>query len=190
MALCSLDLVSPFSLYLNWSLILGKGEIWRLVSCFLFFGEFGLHFFWNLYMLMFYCASLESEAFKGRPADFVWFLMATGSIILALSYVFGTGIFFGGAMLNVMTYVWSRKNPHARMGVLFFAVDAPYLPWVLCGLSLLIGWGLADHLYGIAAGHIYYFFEEIYPLMPTSNNFRLFKAPFGLKWIFNQKDED
>jgi Derlin-2/3 len=51
---------------------------------------------------------------------------------------------------------------------------------MFCGLSLLIGWGLADHLYGIAAGHIYYFFEDIYPLMPTSNNFRLFKTPSTL----------
>lgn len=190
MCLCSLDILSPFHLYLNWSLVFKKFQVWRLVSCFLFFGDFSLHFFWNLYILLCYSGSLEKGCFRNRPADFLWFFITTGSIVLVLSYIFNSGIFFSAALLNILTYIWSRKNPHVRMRVFFFSMNAPYLPWMFCGLSLLIGWGLADHLYGIAAGHIYYFFEDIYPLMPTSNNFRLFKTPSTLRKLLNQVDEE
>merc|ERR1719188_1167211 len=62
MLLCSLDVLSPFSLYLNWQLIVYELQLWRLVTCFLFFGTFGLPFFWNTYVLMFYCSSLEDVA--------------------------------------------------------------------------------------------------------------------------------
>ncbi|CAK9008868.1 unnamed protein product [Durusdinium trenchii] len=38
-----------------------------------------------------------------------------------------------------------------------------------------------DHLLGIAVGHVYYFFEDIYPVLPTSKGFRLFRTPKLLK---------
>jgi len=41
MVLCSLDLLSPFNLYLNWQLIFHQYQVWRLFTCFLFFGSFG-----------------------------------------------------------------------------------------------------------------------------------------------------
>lgn len=64
--ICSVDIITPFDLYLNWNLVLGEFQvhssgstkellllfqIWRLFTCFLFFGEFKLHVLWNLYML-------------------------------------------------------------------------------------------------------------------------------------------
>eukprot|EP00922_Rhytidocystis_sp_ex-Travisia-forbesii_P004722 GHVS01006943.1.p1 GENE.GHVS01006943.1~~GHVS01006943.1.p1 ORF type:complete len:212 (+),score=7.73 GHVS01006943.1:370-1005(+) len=183
MLLCSLDVLSPFSLYLNWTLVLRDAQLWRLVTCFLFFGTFGLHFFWNAYVLIFYCSSLEDVAFHSRSADFLWMLISTGALLLGLSYFIGTGYFFSGAMINVMTYVWGRRNPSTRMSVFFFTVRAPYLPWVLAGMSFLVGWHLTDHLMGIIVGHIYYFFEDVYPLMPTSKGVRLFQTPKPLHWI-------
>lgn len=189
MILCSLEIISPFSLYLNWMLAIHDLQLWRLVTCFLFFGTFGLHFFWNAYVLLFYCSSLEDVAFHSRPADFLWMLITSGSMLLVMSYFIGAGYFFSGAITNVMTYVWGRKNPSTRMNVLFFTVRAPYLPWVLASLSMFVGWHLSDHLMGIAVGHIYFFFEDIYPYMPTSKGLRLFATPKCLKWIMNQRDD-
>ena len=40
----------------------------------------------------------------------------------------------------MLVYVWARRNPFVRMN--FFGLvtfQAPYLPWVLLGFSLLIG---------------------------------------------------
>ena len=112
-------------------------------------------------------------------------------MLLAISFVFGiTNNFFSGALLDIITYIWSRRNPNARMQVLIFPVQAVYLPWTLAIISLLMGGSARDHLLGILCGHIYYFFTDVYPLMPTSKGFRLFKTPKLIKYIFNQKDSD
>ncbi|CAK0904632.1 unnamed protein product [Prorocentrum cordatum] len=54
MCLCSLEVITPLDLYLNWNLVLYEMQLWRLVTCFLFFGDFGLAFFWNIHVLMHY----------------------------------------------------------------------------------------------------------------------------------------
>ena len=44
-----------------------------------------------------------------------------------------------GALIDLMTYLWGRRNTQAQIQVLFFAVRAAYLPWVLAWISLLMG---------------------------------------------------
>lgn len=188
MLLCSLDMISPFSLYLNWALIIYEFQVWRLVTCFLFFGTFGMSFFWNIYVLVFYCSSLEASAFYHKSADFLWMLICSAVMLLVLTYFFGNSYFISGAMIDIMTYVWGRRNSAAVMRVLFFTVRAPYLPWVLAIVSLLMGSEVRDHLMGIAVGHIYFFFVDVYPLLPTSKGLRVFKTPAPLKWICGQHD--
>lgn len=46
-----LELVSLLLLYLNFGLVYDRFEIWRLVTNFLFFGHFGLGFFFHLTFL-------------------------------------------------------------------------------------------------------------------------------------------
>uniref|UniRef100_A0A0G4H9R6 Derlin n=1 Tax=Chromera velia CCMP2878 TaxID=1169474 RepID=A0A0G4H9R6_9ALVE len=82
MILCSLDLVSPFTLYLNWGLVLRHYQLWRLVTCFLFFGNFGLPFFWNAYVLVYYCGSLEETSFSGKAASFLWMIIVSCWMLL------------------------------------------------------------------------------------------------------------
>lgn len=79
MALCTLEIISPFSLYMNWQLVFTHGQVWRLITCFLFFGTFSLHFFWNVYVLIFYCSTLEEHR---RSATFLWMLICTGGLLL------------------------------------------------------------------------------------------------------------
>lgn len=189
MALCSLEIISPFSLYLHWKLVLKERQYWRLVTNFLFNGEFGLSFFWNLYLIVFYCSSLEDLSFRRKSADFFYMLFTSGALLLTISYFFSfTNNFFSGALLDVITYVWSRRNPHARMQVLVFPVQAVYLPWTLAVISLLMGGNVRDHLLGIFCGHMYYFFNDVYPLMPTSKGLKIYRTPEALKWAFFQKD--
>ncbi|OXB71091.1 UNVERIFIED_CONTAM: hypothetical protein H355_016809 [Colinus virginianus] len=142
MLLCTLDVLSPFSLYMNAHFAFHRWQVWRVVTCFLFFGNFSLPFFWNV-----------------------------------------------GSIINVMTYVWGRRNPHTRLSVFFVSVQAPYLPFVLLLVSVLVGWNLADHLIGILVGHIYYFFEDIYPLLPTGKGRRVFRTPRLLLWLLNEPPE-
>ena len=51
-AACGLDIVSPFSLYFNWDLVFSKGEVWRLVTSYLFFGAFSVDFLFHMYFLV------------------------------------------------------------------------------------------------------------------------------------------
>lgn len=113
----------------------------------------------------------------------VWFACAQ-----VFSYLFGgSSYFFSGSMINVMTYVWGRRNPSTRLSVFLMPVPAPYLPFLLAFISLLVGGNLTDHLVGIAVGHLYYFLEDVYPYMPTSNGFRLFMTPRPLKWLLKEQ---
>ncbi|RHY07464.1 hypothetical protein DYB36_006558 [Aphanomyces astaci] len=48
---CALELISPFSLYFNFNLIFYRGQVWRLVTNFLFFGLFSLDFIFHMYFL-------------------------------------------------------------------------------------------------------------------------------------------
>lgn len=190
MFLCSLDIISAFSLYLNWQLIIQELQLWRLVTCFLFFGTFGLAFFWNTYVLVFYCSSLEDVAFRGKTGDFLWMLLCGAGMLLLLTFFLGQTYFISGAMVDLMTYVWGRRNSSARLQVFFFTVKAPYLPWVLAFISLMMGGNIQDHLMGITVGHIYYFFADVYPVMPTSGGLRVFQTPKVIKMACGQRDED
>jgi hypothetical protein len=58
-----------------------------------------------------------------------------------------------------------------------FPFTAPYLPWVLLGFSMLLGSGgvLVDAI-GIAVGHVYYFLEDVFPVVSDSRRWR-FRRP-------------
>jgi hypothetical protein len=51
-AACGLDLVSPFSLYFNWDLVFSQGQVWRLITSYLFFGVFSVDFLFHMYFLV------------------------------------------------------------------------------------------------------------------------------------------
>ena len=47
-----LELVTPYLIYLDFDALIGKLEIWRLATNFLFFGKFGLPFVFSLFFLV------------------------------------------------------------------------------------------------------------------------------------------
>jgi Derlin-2/3 len=86
-AACALELISPFSLYYNFKLIFHEGEVWRLVTNFLFFGKFSLEFVFHMYFLMRYCRLLEENSFRGRTSDFV-FMLFLSALFMTVSYYY------------------------------------------------------------------------------------------------------
>jgi len=48
---CSLNMMDPLNLYYNAVLVFGRGQYWRLLTTFLFFGEIGLDFAFHMYFL-------------------------------------------------------------------------------------------------------------------------------------------
>nr|XP_014337035.1 PREDICTED: derlin-2 isoform X2 [Bos mutus] len=183
-----LELITPFQLYFNPELIFKHFQIWRLITNFLFFGPVGFNFLFNMIFLYRYCRMLEEGSFRGRTADFV-FMFLFGGFLMTLFGLFVSLVFLGQAFTIMLVYVWSRRNPYVRMnffGLLNF--QAPFLPWVLMGFSLLLGNSIIVDLLGIAVGHIYFFLEDVFPNQP--GGIRILKTPSILKAIFDTPDED
>ncbi|CAL1143428.1 unnamed protein product [Cladocopium goreaui] len=67
---------------------------------------------------------------ENRPSTCGCWSVSQG-VIVVLAYLFGSQYFVSGALIDLMTYLWGRRNPTARMQVLFFTIRTPYLPWVL-----------------------------------------------------------
>jgi Derlin-2/3 len=163
-----MDFVSPLTLYYNYELIL-RGQYWRILSSFLFFGSFSLDFLFHMYFVVRYCRLLEEGNFRGRTADFIFMLLFGGALMLGFVVSFETFSkikFLGHPLAFMMVYVWARnpENLHVRMSLMgLFPFNAPYLPWVLLLFSLFIGNPIETDLLGILVGHIYYFLVAVYP---------------------------
>lgn len=72
-----------------------------------------------------------------------------GGFLMTLFGLFVSLVFLGQAFTIMLVYVWSRRNPYVRMnffGLLNF--QAPFLPWVLMGFSLLLGNSIIVDLLG------------------------------------------
>uniref|UniRef100_A0A3P9DPC8 Derlin n=1 Tax=Maylandia zebra TaxID=106582 RepID=A0A3P9DPC8_9CICH len=81
-----------------------------------------------------------------------------GGLLMTIFGTFVSLVFLGQASTIMLVYVWSRRNPNVRIN--FFGllnVQAPFLPWVLTGFSLLLGSIIVD-LLGIAVGHVCFSF--------------------------------
>jgi len=180
--------VSPFQLYFNPHLIFHNFQIWRLVTTFLFFGTLGFNFLFNMIFTYRYSRMLEEGAFRGRTADF-FYMFLFGGVLMIIIALFVNLPFLSQAFTIMLVYVWSRRNPFVRMnffGLLNF--QAPYLPWVLLGFSLLLGNSIVVDFIGIVVGHIYYFLEDVFP--NQNGGFRILKTPRIIKALFDAPPDD
>ncbi|KAI8917090.1 Derlin [Powellomyces hirtus] len=188
---CQLDLVSPFHLYFNWSLIWKARQWWRLVTSFLYFGDFSLDFLFHMFFLVRYSRMLEEGSFRGRTADFIWFLLFGMVSTILISPLLPARLaitFLSSPLTFMLVYVWSRRNSSIRMNFLgVFNFNAPYLPWVLLGFTVLLNnqWPMGD-LVGLFVGHIYFFLDDVYPNIPGSSQRRVLRAPEAFRRLIGQ----
>lgn len=68
--------------------------------------------------------------------------------------------------------------------LLICLIQAPYLPWVLLGFSVLLGNAIWVDLIGMAVGHMYYFAEDVFPRQ--NGGFRILKTP-QILWVESDK---
>ena len=195
---CFMDVVSPFTLYYNYDLIL-RGQYWRLLSSFLFFGTFSLDFLFHLYFVVRYCHLLEEGKFRGKTADFIFMLLFGAILMLIFActiQIFSKIRFLGHPLAFMMVYVWARtpENVGVRMSLMgLFPFNAPYLPWVLLLFSLFLGNPIETDLLGILVGHLYYFFDSVYPNIAEIRGWsqkKMIVTPFLLNFIFSDNHGD
>ena len=81
-----LKFVTKFDLFFNWSLIYQQHQYWRLITTFLYFGQFSLDFVFQIHFVLMYCQQLEQDCYRGRRSDFAYFLFlsAIGIIVITI----------------------------------------------------------------------------------------------------------
>ena len=155
-------LISTLDIYLNYALIIKQFPIWRIITTFLYFGEFNLSLILHMYIFFRDSKILERKIFHGISADYLYFLLFCMVLLLILS-PFTKSIFLSSSFNFAMMYYWGRKSKTTNvefMGV--FTFRAPYLSIFYLLISFLLGYEYRELIYGIIVGHIYYFGKEFY----------------------------
>ena len=94
-------------------------------------------------------------------------------------------MFFGSSLTFMLVYLWGKRNPAMQISLLgLLAFNAPYLPWVLLGFSLLLGHDVSSDLLGIAVGHLYYFLEDVFPALAAARGWSL-KRPLATPYLLH-----
>lgn len=177
---CSLRLLNPYILALEYELVFSYFEVWRLITNFFFLGTFSINFGIRLLMIARYGVNLEKGPFERRTADFLWMIIfgALSLLVLSAIPVFRYG-FLGISLVFMLVYVWSREFPNAQINIYgLVTLKAFYLPWAMLALDVIFGSPLVPDLLGIIAGHLYYFLTVLHPLATGKN---LLKTP---KWVY------
>lgn len=162
------------SLVLFWPLITQKFQIWRLFTAFVFAGPFSFNFAMHTYVLYENCRRYEANPFNtgagGNSADFLWLLIIAMSLLLAMANFFDVYI-LSDAILYVIMYVWSRREPEGQLSMFGFRFKAVYTPWVYVAIRLIMGGSITEPLMGIAIGHLYFYLVEVYPAAHGGRSF-------------------
>nr|CAK12751.1 Der1-like protein [Guillardia theta] len=177
--LSAVGMISPMTLYLDWSAILFKFQIWRVVTNFCFLGKFGWPFIMNLIFMVQYSKTLEKD-FNGSASDFLWCLIMGGALLCGINHVTGMMLPFLTIPLIFMTvWIWSRKHPNVQMSVFgLFNITSVHFPIFLLVLTMLMGGSPVQNIMGYFVGHVYWFLKEVHP---TTKDHRFFSAPSFLK---------
>merc|ERR1711964_257052 len=73
-------LVNPKLLLFDAGAVFHDFQVWRLLTCFLFFGPFSIGFLFQMYMLVTYIRRMEEEVYEGdRGTAEMIFLMLFGA---------------------------------------------------------------------------------------------------------------
>ncbi|ODN03098.1 Derlin-2 [Orchesella cincta] len=176
------ELVSPYDLYLNPALILERHQYWRILTSFLFAGPITFGTVFNLLFMYRYSRILE-EHYVQRTSEYCVMVIFLTTVVFILSARFTDMIFLNNSFTHAILYIWCRRNPMTRVAILgLFTFHAHFVPFVLLGLTILTGGPLSSDVVSIAAGHTYYFLEDVFPRQ--RGGFRILKIPQFLRTLF------
>uniref|UniRef100_A0A8C0HKQ4 Derlin n=1 Tax=Buteo japonicus TaxID=224669 RepID=A0A8C0HKQ4_9AVES len=134
-----LGLVSPVYLFLWPDAFINRFQIWRPITATFFFPVgpgTGFLYLVNLYFLYQYSSRLETGAFDGRPADYMFMLLFNWICIVLLMI----------PLIMSVLYVWAQLNRDMIVSFWFGTrFKACYLPWVILGFNYIIGGSYEIH---------------------------------------------
>ncbi|XP_061919540.1 derlin-1 [Entelurus aequoreus] len=169
-----LGLVDPQNLMLRPDLFFSRFHLWRPVTATLYFPVYpntGFLFLVNLYFLYNYSTRLETGAFDGRPADYVFMLLFNWICIVITGMLMDMQLLMIPLIMSVL-YIWAQFNKDMVVSFWFGTrFKAHYLPWVILIFNFIIGGSFVNELIGNLVGHLYFFLMFKYPMDLGGRNF-------------------
>ncbi|XP_054547977.1 derlin-1 isoform X1 [Talpa occidentalis] len=183
-----LGLISPTYFFLWPEAFLYRFQIWRPVTATFFFPVgpgTGFLYLVNLYFLYQYSTRLETGAFDGRPADYLFMLLFNWICIVITGLAMDMQLLMIPLIMSVL-YVWAQLNRDMIVSFWFGTrFKACYLPWVILGFNYIIGGSVINELIGNLVGHLYFFLMFRYPMDLGGRNF--LSTP---QFLIPRKDSD
>jgi len=164
--LSSLGALSAMYLYLDFDLVVGKFQIWRLLTNFIFFGNFSMPFIFQVVLLVRYVGMVEEKFgrdVQGTAAMLTMLLFGMVCIWLLALTVLPASYFYGSSLVFMCIYVWSRSDPFADIVFYGFSFKQWHTPFLFLAMGVLLGGNPMLDLLGIGVGHAYYFLTDLVP---------------------------
>lgn len=157
---------------LEWSPIISQFQIWRLLLTFVHMKAKGFQLLMRLYYLYTYSSQLERGTFFNRSANYCWFLFIVMTFTMLASVLTVPSYINGSALLLAIIHLWGRHANDVTVslyGILKF--PAKYLSLFILALDLLLDGHIdVSSVFGLVAGHLYYFLDSVYPTMPQGKH--------------------
>jgi len=171
------EAITKYDIYLSFQLIYSKFQMWRLFTNLFYFGDISIISLFSITMLYRCSRRLEEHTFRNNAADYLFFLLIGVTVMSTVSYLIELTV-LSKSFLTMLLYLWSRYNRNMVLLLFgFIPMKAPYITWFFVLLDVIMGEPIAYDILGIAIGHLFYFFNDIYPKLPQSQGKKIFKAP-------------
>ncbi|KAL7625230.1 hypothetical protein AAE478_004445 [Parahypoxylon ruwenzoriense] len=189
--LCSVGvftgMLSSYPFFFHYSLLFKfPPAVYRLVTSFLLTGD-GLSVLFDTYFVFTYLSQLEKNSSKfPKKEDLIWYLMFTGSVIIALNQIFTGAPTYLQALLIAMCYTVTQDQRGMNAHFYIITIPAQLMPYCLLVVQLLFpgGWqNIKVGLTGLVAAHLHDFLTRIYPEFGNGPN--LIPTPWFLSWIMS-----
>lgn len=163
--LVSLNIVSGYSMMMDFELFFTRLNLWRIFTWFTFYGKFSFNLIMILFLSYFWLSSLEKH-FGKNIHDFYYMICFLALLNLLVGYILGNHYLLIHEFLFSWLYVFSKREPENVVNFWGFPIKLKHFPWVLLVLQVLMGASLVSGLAAFMVGHLYIFLKFILPDEP------------------------
>jgi hypothetical protein len=177
----SLGVVSAYSLLMDFNLFFTRFQIWRLFTCFTFYGGFSFNFLMMLFLSHF-CISGTERYFNKNIHDFYYLILFVMVSNLSVGYLLDKYQLLINEFLYALMYIICKREPENIVNFWGFKIKMSMFPWVLLGLSVVTGQDIFKVLSGYAVGHLYEFLKFT---LKDTYGYKILDTPDWFKRVVN-----